>query len=277
MDSKSTPKSLQSWQEQYPFALANYFWVAPSGKRICVVREFGSYDQRALDKYRSVEPSLRLNFERVEFWQELLGLIKKEKYPQDQIAACDHFADEVFKSLWSERDESESLNFFLAAWPLLEVEKTHSWLKELDFEVFTLLAYRCSLAVLFELIFGSRSFDIAIENVQSYLALCSRESAGIDEFYTLNAIKHNEVPQSFEDVLVFKRLDNELGGRWNELTSNNLFFYSLNLIQFPTKYPSKSQTLRDHVLKALEESGVPNAQEFLKSFESKWMKEANVS
>lgn len=277
MDNKTTLETLQTWQEQFPFALASYFWVAPSGKRICVAREFDSYSLDTLQKYKNIDSVSRINFERVELWRKLIELIKNERYPKDQIEACENFAVEVYQSLWNENDENESLSFFIATWPLLEIEKTHSWLKELDFEVFTLMAYRCTLAILFELTFGSRNFDVALENVKSYLALCSSETSGIEQFNVLAAIKDNDLPGNVKDELIFKRLQSQLGGRWNELTGSNIFFYSLNLIQFPTKYPAKSGSLRDHVLKSLEESGLPNAQDFLRSFECRWAKEANVS
>ncbi len=277
MSIETANEILKNWQQQFPFALANYFWIAPSGKRLCVVREFDLYDPSLVKKYKNLEGACRFDFERAQFWKGELESLQSPRYPNEQIAAADLFGKKINDILWHEKSENEALSFYLACYSYLTSSSEGQWLKDLDFEVHMLLTYRASLVLLIELIFGARSFDVALEKARTYMDLCSLQAEGVGEYDFLSGVKNSEAPVRFADHLVFKRLDSEVGGRWNELSKSEIFFYSLNHLQFPTKYPTASQSLREHLVKSLEESGLPSAESFLASFEYRWVREANVS
>lgn len=277
MNNETTLEILHDWQGRFSFALANYFWIAPSGKRVCVVREFDLFDSKIHSKFKNLETLSRFNFERVQFWADQLKLVQGARYPSDQIAASEAFGKMIHELLWNEKDENELLNFFIASYELLDAELMIEWIKTLDFEAFVLLAYRSSLVLMLELVFGSRNFEAALAKAKAYLELCSANSKGMGEFNFLEAMKHGECSKEYLDQLIFKNLSSDLAGRWNELSRSEIFFYSLNLLQFPTKYPTNSQSLREHLVNSLEMSGLPSAEAFVASFEGQWVREANVS
>lgn len=265
-------KHSNSWQENFLFALGNYYWKSPSGKRLCVVREFAPWSEAAIEKYGALEFESRFEKTEADFWCDQLSLLKKQKYPQDILSANEQFAKEVSEKIWEQKDDKHLIHFYLACWQHLEFESKLSALRESDFDLYILFSFRAAALLLTEIVFNSHSYQAALNIAHDYLEHVQKLSNESLDYELASEIKSNGDAPDGSGPSLFKKLNRPQLGAWNELLRSDIFRYMINTFSPPWQYPSGSVSFRLLLIQALEESGLPGARDFIHSFEIEWAK-----
>lgn len=269
-------EQLHSWQKNFPFAIASYYWKSPSGKHVCVVKEFSRFDEESIKRYKILETSSRYHEEEITLWLEELNKLKSPKYPRDKRESQKNFCDLIFSKLWCETNEARVLEFFLAVQMELKFDLGPLW--DIDAELALTFTFRASLIFLFEILIADNDYERSSQITKNYLKHCHNLSSKEMDYFLVGQLKSEIEGRAEHSLELFKNLKDSELGYWNELSRSQIILYTANRITPIWKYPSSSMTLRKTLETALEESGLPEVKEFLESIEVKWeAKEEHVA
>lgn len=265
-------KHSNSWQENFLFALGNYYWKSPSGKRLCVVREFSPWSEATVQKYGALEYVSRFEKSESDFWCDQLNLLKKQKYPQDMLKAREQFTKEVSERLWEEMDDKHLIHFYLATWEHIDFDGKLGDLRTTDFDLYILFSFRAATLLLTEIVFNAHNYQAALEITLDYLDHVEVLSHATLDYELVSEIKSHGDADAGESANLFKKLNQAQLGAWNELSRAQIFRYGMNTLSLPWQYPSGAISFRMLLIQALEQSGLPAAGDFIHSFEIEWAK-----
>lgn len=269
-------EELHSWQKNFSFAIANYYWKAPSGKRICVVKEFSRFDQESIKHYKELEVISRFKDEEIKFWLEEFEKLSSPKYPREKREAQKNFTSLVFSKLWLETNEVHLLHFFIAAQMQFKFELGQLW--DMDAELALTFSFRASLIFLFEILIAENDQQRSRQIANDYIEYCRNLNSKEMDYILVGQLKSEIEGRADHPAELFKKLNEPELGFWNELSRSQIIIYAANRFKPVWKYPANSMTLRKILETALVESGLPEVESFIQSFELKWnLKEERVA